>query len=326
MKQREVDDAELNIITATIDKIIGAEADVQVPKIANSDLKRLLTTSLKIINQTYVMTVEIPLVFKETFTGYFTAPVPNQQRGLIPNFQPHTIVISEKNKYALKEGSAVVHINETLTMTTADLINFQKIEMVNDCPVKIFFRHEECELIPIDFQVDQWILTPIRNLIYFQSYKKNDIVCENKRSRINITAGILEMKTGCFIDAEDKRIYNADERDYNINLNYSIDVGPMTTIDWKNTTLAAHFNIPKLTTPSQINDQDLNEDELEAQAERLPWYKKTPTIVALAIAAMLIGIVIGIKLISMSKTPQTQTERTDNDTWIRNYAADIELK
>ena len=88
-------------------KVNNVLIDCEVPKLTNRQLSRMIEATVKLIDGEYQIILSIPIVKRDVFTSYFTAPMPNAAINMIPDFDDHTIIINEINNLGIDATTAM---------------------------------------------------------------------------------------------------------------------------------------------------------------------------------------------------------------------------
>ena len=93
--------------------------------------------------------------------------MPNAAINMIPDFEDHTIIINERNNLGIDATTAMDRINETLSITIADVTKFYKTPTFKDCAIHTLREHEEkCPMVQMQPNTEKWTITPIKSVIF----------------------------------------------------------------------------------------------------------------------------------------------------------------
>ena len=95
-------------------KVNNVLIDCEVPKLTNRQLSRMIEATVKLIDGEYQIILSIPIVKRDVFTSYFTAPMPNAAINMIPDFDDHTIIINERNNLGIDATTAMEKSNQNI--------------------------------------------------------------------------------------------------------------------------------------------------------------------------------------------------------------------
>jgi hypothetical protein len=272
----------------------------QVPNIPLEQLKSLLNTKL-IKNGTIKVIMEVPIVLRETFTEYFVVPMPNVSTGEIADIEPHKIVVNQLRQEYI-EVNDIIAINETLGITQEDCQLFKNAKITDDCAISVLLTETKtCKTRKLSVEYDQWMVTPLHNVIAFYSTKKNTLICNGQREIIAMRAGTIRLPSGCVVETEALKIKASEDKTSISRQAYHIEVIPddEDEITEKYTSMTHQKKITPI--DDAALDKVLIEVKEPIESNHLMWWIIGSVIICVIIVGI-IGSIVVVKYLKRDRT------------------------
>lgn len=172
-------------------------------------------------NSQIIITYNIPVVYKDEYQVLRVLATPKWEEGVILKVPEAEIAINEKTQqyFYITPDIEVIEINPQVSIAKVTrLSTFKAAE--KDCIANAILRHQEhpndCEAEPIkNLSTTFKQLARQRYLFYSNAPIPGYIVCGESRLVLESGIGIINLKPGCFIEAEKEKISTPLDKEVN---------------------------------------------------------------------------------------------------------------
>ena len=175
-----------------------------VPQISNDQLYELFNPKKKFNKEKGDISVilDMPVVYKEKFEEFMVIPLPVEGKDLIPDVEPHDIVVNRRlQRYIMNTN--VQSINETLAITLGSVNTMHKWKEGADCTIAgLLNQKPQCKYKTLPKSYDVWMDTPLHNQVAFYSTMKREMICQDSRTTIKETSGVILIPRDCEIETD----------------------------------------------------------------------------------------------------------------------------
>lgn len=184
----------------------------KVPKMEPTQLYEIMNPMKRMINETIMIMIELPVVLDDIFEEYLVIPIPIEGTHKIADMNSHAIIVNRRLQQYV-EGISVNLINETIGITKEPIHIFNKVTNGTDCAIVGFLKgHALCASRNLPTQYDIWMDTPMHNTFAYYTTESVEKICNNGRHTIKEQSGVIKLEDDCYIETKTTKIIASLDR------------------------------------------------------------------------------------------------------------------
>lgn len=285
----DISDEELRTVIDTINKNV---TDGVIPPIKLMDLRKLMKTSVKMEKGNVTIFVELPVVYKDLYEQYFVVPMPQADSSKVPDVNPQTIIINQRlQQYVMTQK--LQDINEKIAITEDTIQIVEKVSQHTNCVIATIMREAgSCKMRPMPETYDEWLTTPLHNVIVFYSTETKELVCKNSRSIIKEQTGLIKLKKDCYVETKSHIIRASPDKVSQARHVFKIDVDEKLKLDKKMVQEKLFTYDLDATKIDENKVEDVLKEAVDT-SQAFSFLESTAILIAVTVSSILATVIVG---------------------------------
>lgn len=263
-------------------------ARFKLSKASDEQLLKVADKWTEVANNTVIIKVKVPVVFKKSFEILKITPIPDMATQTILNIPHNLIAINEGDMefVYMDSNTKTQRLNDDLTLVDETIL---KVKAPSDCISAAILRSDNkpnCTLRSLPRVYNHWERLNLNTYLFYTNEASGGwLKCSNARTKIEKRIGIIKIPSDCSVTSYDQKI-----------------IGRLGLPAFSNFFLIPHEELNIEVNTERIQDVNLNITVMRALAvaempSDLPIYEEGWLTIAVRYIWQIIGGIVGIAIL-----------------------------